>query len=79
MATRKVRIELDEELVRRARDRVEASARSDSDVISDAVTAYIGVSALQDAQAQGTLTEQDADQLAVDEVRGYRGSRGRAA
>ncbi len=79
MATRKIHIELDEQLVSRARDRMAGAEQADSDVIAEAVTAFLGFAALDDAHAQGGLPADDADALAVDEVRAFRAARGHAA
>lgn len=79
MASRKVQIELDEELIRRARDHVARDVGSDSEVIADAVTAFLGFAALDEAHAQGGLPEDEADRVAVEEVRAFRADRGRAA
>lgn len=78
MAARKVQIEIDEDLVRRARERV-AGDESDSDAVARALTVYFGLVALDQANALGTLSAEEADQVAVDEVRAHRASRGRAA
>ena len=79
MAARKIQIALDEELVSRAGDRAADSDAADSEVIAAAVTAFLGFAALDEAQAEGGLPEDEADALAVDEVRAYRAARGRAA
>jgi hypothetical protein len=78
MASGKVQIELDSGLVERARARAGADAESDSDAIAAAVTAFLGFGALDEAHALGGLPPEDADRLAVDEVRAYRAKRGRA-
>jgi len=78
MAPGKVKIELDADLVRRARERTGASG-SDSDAVESAVTAFLGFAALDDAQAPGGLDPEDADRLAIEEVRAYRAERGHAA
>ena len=79
MTTRKIHIELDEELVSRARDRVAGRDRPDSEVIADAVAAFVGFAALDEAHAQGTLSEDEANDLAVAEVHAHRADHGRAA
>lgn len=79
VATRKIHIELDEDLVSRARDRVTGRDRPDSEVIADAVAAFVGFAALDEAHAQGGLSEDEANELAVTEVRAHRADRGRAA
>lgn len=80
MATRKVNLPLDEDLVRSARQQDQAAAgKSDSEVIEDALVVYLGLKALDDARAQGTLDPGEADRLAVEEVRAVRRARHRAA
>ncbi len=79
MATRKISLPLDEELVRRARRQDHAGAdKSDLEVIEDALAVYLGLRALDDARAQGTLGPEQADR-AVEEVRATRRERHRAA
>ncbi len=77
MAARKVQIEIDEELVRGARERA-TGENSDSDAVARALTLYFGLVALDQANALSSLSGEAADQLAVDEVRAHRASCGRA-
>jgi hypothetical protein len=80
MATRKITLPLDEELVRRARLQDDAAAsKSDTEVVEDALAVYLGLKALDDARAQGTLDPDEADRLAIEEVRAVRRARHRAA
>lgn len=76
---RKINLTLDEDLVSRARrqDLGEAD-KSDDQVVEDALAVYLGLRALDEARAQGTLAADDADQLAVEEVRAVRRARSRA-
>ncbi len=79
MATRKVNLPLDEELVRRARDQdVGQSSKSDAQVVEDALSVMLGLRALDDARALGTLSPEAADELAVAEVRAARRAHSRA-
>lgn len=79
MATRKINLPLDEELVRRARDQdVGQSSKSDAQVVEDALSVMLGLRALDDARAQGTLSPEVADKLAVAEVRAARRAHSRA-
>jgi len=79
MATRKVNLMLDEGLVERARRQDVAEAdKSDTEVVEDALAVFLGLRALDDARAQGTLSAEEADRLAVDEVRVVRRARSRA-
>jgi hypothetical protein len=79
MAMRKINLTLDEDLVSRARrqDLGEAN-KSDEQVVEDALAVFLGLRALDEARAQGTLAGEDADQLAVEEVRAVRRARSRA-
>jgi hypothetical protein len=79
MAMRKINLTLDEDLVSRARrqDLGEAN-KSDDQVVEDALAVFLGLRALDEARAQGTLAADDADQLAVEEVRAVRRARSRA-
>ncbi len=79
MATRKINLPLDEELVRRARDQdVGQSSKSDAQVVEDALSVMLGLRALDDSRAQGTLSPEAADELAVAEVRAARRAHSRA-
>jgi hypothetical protein len=79
MATRKINLPLDEELVRRAREQDEGDgAKSDAQVVEDALSVYLGLRALDEARAQGTLGPQEADELALAEVRAARRAHSRA-
>lgn len=78
MAT-KITVPLDEALVRRARDEDAAGdQKTDEQVIEDALSVYLGLRALDDARAQGTLIPGEADRLAVSEVKTARAARSRA-
>lgn len=80
MATRKVNLMLDEELIRRARRQDNGEAdKSDVEVVEDALAVFLGLRALEDARAQGTLKTDEADRLAVQEVRAVRRARRQAA
>jgi hypothetical protein len=78
MATRKINLPLDEELVRRARDEDVGQGKSDAQVVEDALSVLLGLRALDDARAQGTLSPEAADELAVAEVRAARRAHSRA-
>jgi hypothetical protein len=79
VAMRKINLTLDEDLVSRARrqDLGEAD-KSDDQVVEDALAVFLGLRALDEARAQGTLAGEDADQLVVEEVRAVRRARSRA-
>jgi hypothetical protein len=79
-AARKINLPLDEELIRRARQQDQgAAAKSDLEVVEDALAVFLGLRALDEARAQGTLAPDEADRLAVDEVRAHRRERRRSA
>jgi hypothetical protein len=79
MAARKINLTLDEELVRRAREQdAGEGSKSDAQVVEDALLVFLGLRALDDARAQGTLGPDAADELAVAEVRATRRAHSRA-
>ncbi len=79
MAARKINLTLDEELVRRAREQdLGEGTKSDAQVVEDALSVFLGLRALDDARAQGTLGPDAADELAVAEVREARRAHSRA-
>ncbi len=79
-ATRKISLPLDEELIRRARQQDQrAAAKSDLEVVEDALAVYLGLRALDDARAQGMLDPDEADRLAVEEAHAARRERRRPA
>jgi hypothetical protein len=76
---RKINLMLDEDLVSRARRQdLGESDKSDDQVVEDALTFFLGLRALDEARAQGTLAADDADQFAAEEVRAVRRARSRA-
>jgi hypothetical protein len=79
MAIRTINLTLDEDLVRRARreDPTEAG-KSDAQVVEDALAVLLGLHALDEARAQGVPKAEEANQLAVGEVRAMRKLRSRA-
>lgn len=73
MAARKINLTLDEGLVRQAREQdLGDDTKSDAQVVEDALSVFLGLRALDDARAQGTLGPEAADELAVAEVRAAR-------
>lgn len=79
MATRKVNLMFDEDLIARARQQdLGESNKTDVQVVEDALSVFLGLRALDESRAQGTLAPDDADRLAVDEVRAVRRARSRA-
>jgi hypothetical protein len=79
MATRKVNLMFDEDLIARARQQdLGESSKTDVQVVEDALSVFLGLRALDESRAQGTLASDDANRLAVDEVRAVRRARSRA-
>jgi len=52
---------------------------SNTQIVEDALTIYLGLRALDEARAQGGLDGDDADRTAVEEVRAFRRARDTAA
>jgi Arc/MetJ-type ribon-helix-helix transcriptional regulator len=76
VARRTVTVQLDEDLVKRARDRSgRGEATGAADVVEEALALYLGMKALDEAQAESTLSEDEASQLAYDELRALRQER----
>ncbi len=73
---RKVTLYVDEDVMRAARVRAARTDRRDSEVVEDALRAYLGFDALAAVWARSALGEDDAMRLAVDEVRAARAERG---
>ena len=74
---KKVTVALDAEIVARTRDVVGDADLPDAAVIERALNAYLLGRLLDATQATSDLAAEQADQLAVDEVRAYRRERGR--
>jgi hypothetical protein len=68
----------DEGLIASARQQdLGESSKTDVQVVEDALSVFLGLRALDESRAQGTLASDDADRLAVDEARAVRGARSR--
>jgi hypothetical protein len=79
MATRKINLMFDEDLIARARQQdLGESSKTDVQVVEDALSVFLGLRALDEPRARDTLAPDDADRLAVDEVRAVRRARSRA-
>lgn len=79
MAVGKINLTLDQELVQRAREQdLGQGSKSDAQVVEDALSVFLGLRALDEARAQGTLRPEAADELAVAEVRAARRAHSRA-
>ena len=73
-------VRLDEDLVGRARDRSGSGhAKDDAEIVEEALAVYLCMKALDEAQAESSLSEEDASQLAHDELRALRQERRGAA
>jgi len=65
VARRTVTVRLDEDLVERARDRSgRGQAKDAAEIVEEALAVYLGMKALDEAQAESTLSEDEASQLA---------------
>jgi hypothetical protein len=78
-ARRTVTVELDEDLVERARERSGRDQAKDAEVVEEALAVYLGMKALDEAQAESRLSEEEASKLAYEELRAPRQGRRGAA
>jgi hypothetical protein len=76
-AKRKVTVYLDPEVARAAKVRAARRDQRDSEVIEDALRAYLGMAAFDESKRLSTLTEDEAVALANAEVRAARRERPR--
>lgn len=74
-AKRKLTVYLDPEVARAAKVLAAHSERRDSEVIEDALRAYLGMAALDEAQNLSTLAEEEALELADAELHAARRER----
>jgi hypothetical protein len=72
---RKVTLYLDPEVVRAAKVRAARTDKPDSEVVEEALRVHLGITALDQAQEQSTITEDEALELAYSEVRAARAER----
>jgi hypothetical protein len=76
VARRTVTVKLDEDLVERARERSgRGQAKDAAEVVEEALAVYLGMKALDEAQAESSLSEEEASDLAYDELRALRRER----
>jgi hypothetical protein len=75
----KVTVDLDAQLVARTRDELGGGAESDAAVVERALNAYLLGRLLDVTQARSELSEEEAERLAVEEVRAARRERSSAA
>ena len=69
---RKVTFYLDEDVLRAARVRAARSDRRDSELVEEALRAYLGFDAVERVWARSDLGENEAMQLAVSEIHAMR-------
>ena len=74
----KVTVELDAEMVERARAELGLGSESDTAVVERALNAYLMGRLLDVTQARAGLPEQDAEKLAYEELHAARRERGAA-
>lgn len=73
VARRTVALQLDEDLVQRARERSGRGRGTDAaEVVEEALAVYLGMKALDEAQAESTLSDDEASALAYEELRARR-------
>jgi hypothetical protein len=75
----KVTVDLDAKLVARTRDELGGGGETDAAVVERALNAYLLGRLLDVTQAKSELSDDDADRLAVEEVRAARRERSSAA
>ena len=78
-ARRTVHVELDERLVSRARAEARDAARSDDEIIEDALSRYLLERLLDKTQQRADLSEEQATRLAVEDLHAMRRERDAAA
>jgi hypothetical protein len=69
---KKVTLYLDEAVLRAARVRAARSDRRDSEIVEDALRAYLGFDAVEQVWARSELGEDEAMQLALSELHAMR-------
>ncbi len=69
---RKVTLYVDEDVMRAARVRAAGTDKRDSEVVEEALRAYLGFTAIAGVWARSDLTEEDAVRLAVEETHAAR-------
>ncbi len=74
-AKHKVTVYLDPEVLRAARVRAARGDKRDSEVVEEALRAYLGIAALDQAQTLSTLAEDEALEVAYAELAAVRRSR----
>ena len=72
MARRKTTIYVDDEVLRATRIRAARAGKRDSDIVEEALRAYLGFDAIESVWARSELTGDEALALANDEVHASR-------
>jgi hypothetical protein len=68
VARKKTTVYIEEDLLRNARIVAARAGKRDSDILEDALRSYLGVDILERVWARSDLTEEQALQLAYDEL-----------
>ena len=76
MARETIKVDIDADLVRRAREQPDDAGRSDTEVVERALTVFLGLRTLDQSHVRGGLDEPAANELADTEVRAVRAARG---
>jgi len=74
----KVSVEVDAEMIERARAELGLSSESDTAVVERALNAYLLGRLMDTVQSRSRLSEEDADRLAYEELQAARRERGAA-
>ena len=72
MAKRKTTVYVDDEVLRAARIRAARAGKRDSDIVEEALRAYLGFDAIRSVRARSDLSEEQALRLANEEVHASR-------
>ena len=75
MAVMTIQLQLDDDLVHGIRELAAARGEPEDAVVTQALASFLGFSALDEAHALGGLPQDEADRLAVEEVRAVRAAR----
>ena len=75
MAKRKLTVYLDPEVARATRVHAARTDQPDSQVVEEALRRMLGITALEEAQRISTWDEDEATEIANDEVHAYRRER----
>jgi len=79
MARSKATIYLDPDVLRATRVQAARTGKRDSDVVEEALREYLGLALLQRIWEKADLTEEEALELAYDELHAMRAERGTPA